>query len=89
MKIVLNRRTCNCYDQACESHFGWHFLREEISPVDCTIEVVDDGRPEVTFLILDKDGTDKELVVNEENRDVAYDSWRQAWEQQQADKPAG
>jgi len=89
MKIVLNRRTCNCYDQACESHFGWHFLREEISPVDCTIEVVDDGRPEVTFLILDKDGTDKELVVNEENRDVAYDSWRQAWEQQQADKPVG
>ena len=87
MKIVLDRRSCNCYDQACESHFGWHFLREEVTPVDCTVEVVDDGRPEVTFVILDKDGTDKELVVNEDNRDVAYDSWRQAWEQQQADKP--
>ena len=87
MKIVLDRRSCNCYDQACESHFGWHFLREEVTPVDCTVEVVDDGRPEVTFVILDKDGTDKELVVNEDNRDVAYNSWRQAWEQQQADKP--
>ncbi|HEY5671752.1 MAG TPA: IS256 family transposase, partial [Anaerolineales bacterium] len=21
------RRSCQCYDQACESHFGWHFLR--------------------------------------------------------------
>jgi hypothetical protein len=38
----------------------------------------------VTFLILDKAGTDKELVVTEENRAIAYDSWREAWEQQQA-----
>jgi hypothetical protein len=83
MKIVLNRRGCNCYDQACETHFGWHFLREEIEPVDCTVEVVDDGREEVTFFILDKDGSDKELVVNKDNWAVAYDSWRQAWEQQQ------
>ena len=84
MRIVLDRRSCQCYDQACESHFGWHFLRDEITPVDCTVEVVDDNRAETTFLILDKDGVDKELVVNDENWAVAYDSWRQAWEQQQA-----
>ena len=84
MRIVLDRRSCQCYDQACESHFGWHFLRDEITPVDCTLEMVDDNRPETTFLILDKDGIDKELVVNDENRAMAYDSWRQAWEQQQA-----
>lgn len=87
MKIVLDRRSCQCYDQACESHFGWHFLREDVTPVDCTIEMVDDGQDEVTFFILDKDGTDKELVVDEENRAEAYDSWRLAWEKQQAGKP--
>ncbi len=83
MKIKLDRRSCQCYDQACESHFGWHFLRDEVTPVDCTIEVLDDGKEEVTFLILDKDGVDKELVVSQENWAVAYDSWRLAWEQQQ------
>jgi hypothetical protein len=61
-------------------------LREDITPVDCTVEMVDDGQDEVTFLILDKDGTDKELVVDEENRAEAYDSWRLAWEKQQAEK---
>lgn len=83
MKIVLDRRTCNCWDPACETHFGWHFLREEITPVDCTVEIEEDGRPESTFLIKDRDGIDKVLVVNKENLADAYDSWRQAWEQQQ------
>jgi hypothetical protein len=72
------------YDQAC-GRTGWHFLREGL-PVDCTVEMVDDGRDEVTFLILDKDGTDKELVVDEQNRAEAYDSWRLVWEKQQSEK---
>jgi hypothetical protein len=29
---------------------------------------------------------DKELVVDENNHAAAYDSWRQAWEEQQAQK---
>jgi hypothetical protein len=82
MKIVLDSRSCNCWDPACETHFGWHFLREEITPVDCTVEMVDDGREELTFFIKDRDGSDKVLVVDESNRAAAYDSWRQAWEQQ-------
>jgi hypothetical protein len=61
-------------------------LREEVTPVDCTIEVTDDGRQEVTFLIKDRDGVDKELVVDESNRGLAHDSWQQAWEEQQAKK---
>lgn len=84
MKIILDRRSCNCYDQACESHFGWHFLRGEIEPLDCLIETSDDGKSELTFVILDRDGVDKQLVVDETNRAMAYDSWRQAWEDQQA-----
>ena len=89
MRIVLDRRSCQCYDQACETHFGWHFLRDEVTPVDCTIELVDDGRTELTFLILDKDGADKELVVDEQNRAEAYDSWRLAWEKQQSTSSNG
>ena len=85
MKIVLDRRSCNCYEQACESHFGWYFLREEVLPVDCLVEVVDDGKQERTFFIKDRDGVDKTLVVDEENHSGAYDSWRQAWEEQQAE----
>lgn len=83
MKIVLDRRSCNCYDQACETHFAWHFLREEISPVDCVIEMSDDGQQELTFLILDRDGIDKMLVIDKTNQPEAYDSWVQAWEEQQ------
>ena len=86
MKIVLDRRSCNCYDVACETHFGWHFLREDVTPVDCTIEMVDDDRPERTFYIKDKDNTDKVLVVDDENRGLAYDSWLLAWQEQQAEK---
>lgn len=84
MKIVLDRRSCNCWDAACEAHFGWHFLREEITPVDCTVEMADDGCSELTFLIKDRDGLDKTLVVGKENHAEAYDSWKQAWEEQQA-----
>ena len=84
MRIVLDRRSCNCYEPACEAHFGWHFLREEVTPVDCTIEVVDDGNPETTFFIKDRDGVDKTLVVDESNRDLAYDSWIQAYEEQES-----
>ena len=85
MKILLDRRSCNCWDAPCETHFGWHFLREEITPVDCTFEVVDDGQAEITFYIKDRDGVDKVLVVDESNRDEAYDSWRSAWEKQQSE----
>jgi hypothetical protein len=83
MKIILDRRNCSCWDPACETHFGWHFLRDEVTPVDCTVEMIDDGHQETTFYIKDRDGVDKELVVTDENWAEAYDSWLQAWERQQ------
>jgi hypothetical protein len=82
MKIVLDCRVCNCWDAACDTHFGWHFLREEITPVDCVVDMVEDGNEELTFLIKDRDGSDKTLVIDEKNRAEAYDSWRHAWERQ-------
>jgi hypothetical protein len=84
MKIVLNRRTCTCWDSPCEAHFGAHFLGPEITPIDCLVEMSDDGRQELTFLILDRDGVDRQLVVDETNRALAHDSWRLAWEAQQS-----
>jgi sugar/nucleoside kinase (ribokinase family) len=86
MKIFLDRRSCNCWDAPCESHFGWHFLREEITPVDCTLEILDDGKPATTFFILDRDGIDKTLVVDESNHALAYDSWQSAWDEQNKTK---
>ena len=84
MKILLDRRTCACWDPACEAHFGWHFLRDEINPIDCTVEITDDDRPEITFQIKDRDSSTKVLVVDQNNWTEAYDSWLQAWERQQA-----
>ena len=85
MKIVLDRRSCNCHEPACETHFGWHFLREEITPIDCVIVISGDGQEEISFFIMDRDGVDKTLVVDESNRADAYDSWLLAWEEQQED----
>lgn len=82
MKIILDRRTCTCWQPACETHFSWHFLREEITPIDCTVEISVDGKEARTFIILDRDGIDKELVVDEHNWAEAYDSWQDAWEEQ-------
>jgi hypothetical protein len=84
MKIILDRRTCTCWQPACESHFSWHFLREEITPIDCTLEIIDDGKDSRTFIILDRDGIDKELLVDEKNWADAQDSWQLAWEDQQS-----
>lgn len=86
MKIVLDRRSCNCWQPACDSHFAWHFLRDEITPVDCTVEVSDDGSRDITFYVFDRDGIDKVLVVDDANRGEVSDSWMAAWEKQQAAK---
>jgi hypothetical protein len=86
MKIVLDQRSCKCWDAACEAHFSWHFLQDEITPVDCTVEVVDDGQEAYTFFIKDRDGSDKTLIVDESNRGEVSDSWRLAWEKQVAAK---
>ena len=85
MKIILDRRTCNCWQPACETHFGWHFLREEVTPIDCTVDILEDGKPVRTFIIKDRDGIDKELVVDDQNWAEAYDSWQLAWETQQSE----
>ncbi len=83
MKIILDRRGCNCWDASCDAHFGWHFLREEIAPVECLVEAVDDGNQAITFCIKDRDGLDKVLVVDQANRAEVYDFWHEVLEKQQ------
>ncbi len=83
MKLVLDRRSCTCWQAPCDSHFGNYFLGDEVKPVDCLIQMEDDGKAEITFIILDRDGIDKTLVVDENNRTEAIDSWTAAWEAQQ------
>jgi len=82
MKIILDRRNCQCYDQSCETHFA-ALLARRGHPVDLHGGGAGRRAPGSDFPDLDKDGKDKELVVSEENRAIAYDSWREAWEQQQ------
>ena len=50
MKITLDRGSCSCCIPACEALFGWHFLGKEITPADCTSEMLEDKENEIAFL---------------------------------------
>ena len=79
MKIILDRDSCNCWDGACESCFGWRLMRlmekGEMHLSSCHISSHDDGRASFTFHIHDRDGKDIKLVINQDNWAEAYDSW--------------
>lgn len=87
MKLILNRKVCNCWEAACESDFASKFLGPEILPTACVVAVEDDGKKELTFVIEDRDGSEKLFLVNELNLADAIDSWMGAYEKQQANKP--
>ena len=84
INIILDTRICKCWDAACSAHFSSLFLGEEVTPIDCVVDMIEDDNREITFHIKDRDGTEKTLVVGDENYADAYDSWREAWEKQQA-----
>jgi hypothetical protein len=79
VKIFVDRQNCNCWEGACESCFGWRILqlmeKGELHPSSCHIRTEDDGELAYTFHIHDRDGKDKELVVNKENWTEAYEAW--------------
>jgi hypothetical protein len=87
MKILLDRTVCNCWEAACESDFADKYLGENVQPTACTLLIQDeDERDEILFLIKDRDGTEKEFIVNDRNLNLAMDSWIQAYKKQQAEK---
>ncbi len=96
MKVYLDRNHCEVYQPACESCFGGriqvHFGdrpegMDVMEVAGCVLEIQDeDDRDNVTFFIKDRDGTEKQLDVNQENWPDAYDSWLHLYETQQVDK---
>jgi len=56
---------------------------------DCGLGVVEDGLKTMEFAITDRDGSLKTLIVNQNNRGQAYDSWLLLYRQQAGlnDKP--
>jgi hypothetical protein len=87
MKIVLDRRVCEVWDAACEADFADKFLGEEVLPTACTVMLVEDDNSDVlTFHIRDRDESEKQLVINDDNIASAIDSWLTAYKEQQAKK---
>jgi hypothetical protein len=87
MKIWLDRRVCDVWEATCESDFADKFLGGEILPAACTVAVAEeDDDTKIVFYILDRDGSEKEFVVDAGNRAAAIDSWIKAYAEQQARK---
>jgi hypothetical protein len=82
MKVILDRRSCKCWLGSCESCFAGNLVQEHFCPA-CLLDEIEDGRPELTVHILDRDQTEKTLVVDEDNWGEIFDSWLLAWERQQ------
>lgn len=84
MKIYLDRSVCNCWEAACTSDFTDKYLGKEVKPTACTLMIVnEDKREEILFYIHDRDGKEKELVVNDQNLMEAIDNWMDAYVHQQ------
>lgn len=88
MKIHIDRRKCTCWAAACETCFSSNYLGEEIKPNYCLIETVEDGSPDRTFLVTDRDGVDKILVVDETNWSDFQDAWMLSVEKETGELPA-
>ena len=96
MKVYVDRNHCGVYQTACESCFGGriqvHFgdRPEGLDVVEvagCVLEIKDEeDRDNITFIIKDRDGSQKELRVDQENWPEAYDSWLMLYEKQQSEK---
>ncbi len=82
MKIRLDRRACSCWEAACESCFAGNLVQEFFCPA-CILDEIDDGEAALTVEIIDRDDTEKTLVVTAENWGAVFDSWMLAWQEQQ------
>ena len=78
MKVILDRRSCTCWQGSCEC-FAGYLLQEHFCPA-CLLEEVEDGRQALSVQILDRDGTVKNLVVTDDNWGEVFDSWLFAWQ---------
>lgn len=74
MKVYMDRRGCNVWEAPCESDLSWHIDHGTYCTA-CTLKTVEDQSKDVTLIIIDKDDSEKILVVTEENKGEVMDSW--------------
>jgi hypothetical protein len=48
------------------------------------LEEIEDGHPALTVEIIDRDGSEKTLVVTDENWGAIFDSWMLTWQAEQS-----
>ena len=87
MKVYMDRNHCQLSQAACESCFGGRIILKDFDIEGCVMKIEEeDDKDNITFYIHDRNGTDKELYVNDENLPDAYNSWLLLWTEQQAHK---
>ena len=82
MKIKLDRRSCTCWEAACESCFAGNLLQEHFCPA-CILEEIEDHQAALTVEIIDRDGSEKTLVITDENWGDVFDSWMLTYQEEQ------
>lgn len=75
MKVIINRNLCGHPPFACEKCFG-EFLRTGAYPDrSCMLDVIDDGKPEVTAEITSGEYTRTLVVTDDIREEVIYDGY--------------
>ncbi|MDH3944714.1 MAG: hypothetical protein OEV06_11525, partial [Anaerolineae bacterium] len=80
-----DRNHCQLWQAACESCFGGRVMLKDFDIEGCVMKIEEEGDTKnISIFMHDRDGTDKELLINEENWPDAYNSWMLLYEKQQA-----
>jgi hypothetical protein len=75
MRVIVNRNLCGHHPAGCEQCFG-EFLRKGAVPDrNCTLDVIDDGKPEVTAVITSGAYTTTLVVTDENREEIIYDGY--------------
>ncbi|MDE3090289.1 MAG: hypothetical protein KGJ80_12985 [Chloroflexota bacterium] len=74
MLVYMDRTACSCWIAACERTFGWRIEHNDWGEGGCIVESRDDGKPEVTIMLKDRDGN-KRMTITQSNRWDAYEGW--------------
>ncbi|MBI4674502.1 MAG: hypothetical protein HY741_22890 [Chloroflexi bacterium] len=75
MRVIINRNLCGHPPFACEQCFGEFLRTGAYADRSCMLDVIDDGKPEVTAVITSGSFT-RELVITDDIREeVIYDGY--------------
>ena len=75
MKVTINRNLCGHTPAGCEACFG-EFLRHGAAPDRaCIMDVLDDGKPEVTATIYSGQYNTTLVIPPQDFEKVMYDGW--------------